>query len=134
MPKHGASGCDRIVQRITGRSLRRGIAAETDNPPLERTVAAVYFIRGRASRARSRSTVLRYAAEITLYLSPSGRVSTRSALVRHGSAGRPVALPTRAVARRERSGFDSVDATPDRSRRGAALHLRILLVDRSRDA
>jgi len=38
-----------------------------DNPPLERTAAAVYFNCGRASRVRrrGRSTALRYSAEAT---------------------------------------------------------------------
>src|SRR5262249_26831718 len=40
-----------------------------DNPPLERTAAAVYFTRGRASRVRrrGRSTALRYASLLALY-------------------------------------------------------------------
>src|SRR5262249_16066116 len=42
----------------------RGVTARADNPPLERTAAAVYFTCGRASRVRrrDRSTALRYPA------------------------------------------------------------------------
>src|SRR3954468_19978686 len=60
----------------------------TNNPPLDRTAAAVYFTRGRASRVRrrGRSTALRYSspADVMLVLS---RIREESIVVSDAGGG-----------------------------------------------
>src|SRR5688500_11915040 len=105
-PSLNSSYVPTASRMLTLRTSSRLVIGRTaDNPPLERTAAAVYFTCGRASRVRrrGRSTALRYAprcAHYRLYVPRLGHSRRVDQLLHQFRS-----LPTASLARRIPSRF-----------------------------